>query len=294
MGGLGSTLALGNEQPAIQSGADERSANDRSLRILVAEDDGAMRRMLAWSLRRDGHQVVASPDGERLLALLDVLCNEGERPDLIISDVEMPGISGLDVLAAASRPGRRVPVILVTAFGSDEVRERASALGALAVLEKPLDPDRLRSLVRELRGPRSSGRRTFVGLVGAEDESARSWLRNMLSRDGFEVREATSGFETLSLLRYGGPFDLVVADLSWPDRSAIEAARWARQEGITTPFLLVSPYPDEDLRNAVSGIDGVTLVDRRSLDAELRRRRGSVTRRVEARACLAGSREAPP
>jgi CheY-like chemotaxis protein len=115
-------------------------------RILLAEDDREMRLLVAEALRRDGWDVTEAWDGAHLL---DMVFRHGYsgRVAVVISDVRMPGISGLDVLAAIRRRDAAVPVVLITAFGSGDVRTEARRLGATAVLDKPFTLDKLRNLV---------------------------------------------------------------------------------------------------------------------------------------------------
>jgi two-component system, response regulator, stage 0 sporulation protein F len=110
-------------------------------RVLVAEDDPATRELFAWSFRRDGFDVVEACDGVELFEAIEAAVHVGGREgpplSLIVSDVRMPGLSGLDVLWIL-RAGRwRVPVILTTAFSDVETRAEARTLGAWAVLDKP-------------------------------------------------------------------------------------------------------------------------------------------------------------
>jgi CheY-like chemotaxis protein len=124
-------------------------ADPRELQILLAEDDSAMRTLLAWSLRRDGHSIIEAHDGHQLLDLLGAFALEDNMPDLIVTDVRMPGLSGLEVLRAAGLSDGRIPVIVMTAFGSPETHEAAKRLGAIAVFDKPFDPDDLRRFIQK-------------------------------------------------------------------------------------------------------------------------------------------------
>ena len=113
-------------------------------RVLLAEDDADIRSLLAWALRDDGYDVVEAEDGAQLLARLDEAGGVGScdpLPDLIVSDIRMPRVSGLDVLERLQRDGVGVPVVLVTAHGDATTVRQAERLGAAAVLHKPLDLD---------------------------------------------------------------------------------------------------------------------------------------------------------
>ncbi len=118
-------------------------------RILLAEDDGDMRQLLAKTLRADGLTVIEVGSGTELLdRLASMLLHGKEGFDLIVSDVRMPGKSGLEVLGGLRRSDWSVPVVLITAFGDDELHAEASRLGA-TLLDKPFELERLRRLIRE-------------------------------------------------------------------------------------------------------------------------------------------------
>ncbi len=116
-------------------------------RILLAEDDLEMRRLLTAQLVRDGLDVVALVDGTETLEVFSTLVKRWEAPDVIVMDVRMPGYSGLHVLSALRHAGWTTPVILITAFGDARVHEEAMRLGATAVHDKPFDIAELRASV---------------------------------------------------------------------------------------------------------------------------------------------------
>ncbi|HEX8961020.1 MAG TPA: response regulator, partial [Geobacteraceae bacterium] len=80
-------------------------------KILIIDDDTSLRRVLEFNLQEEGYRVFAAADGEAGLALFD-----GEQPDLVITDLKMPGISGFQVLAAIKERSPQTPVIVITAF----------------------------------------------------------------------------------------------------------------------------------------------------------------------------------
>jgi len=127
-------------------------------RVLLAEDDVEMRRLLAATLRRDGCEVLEAADGNELLAFIsDEVIRAGGivsslRIDLIVSDIRMPGLTGLAVLAGLHEARLPIPVVLVTAFGDDETHRLARRHGAAVVLDKPFGLDDFRSAVLRLVG----------------------------------------------------------------------------------------------------------------------------------------------
>lgn len=119
-------------------------------RIVLAEDDAEMRSLLSAVMRRDGYEVVEAPDGVQLLLYLEAMSMRGDampRPDLLVSDIRMPGYSGLQLVAAMREAEMDLPVILVTAFSDASTRDAAHELDAM-LLDKPIDIDDLRRFVR--------------------------------------------------------------------------------------------------------------------------------------------------
>ncbi|MGO9838122.1 MAG: response regulator [Polyangiaceae bacterium] len=118
------------------------------MNILVADDDEDVRALVVETLRADGHTVVEACDGAELVECLrDALDNSAACPDVIVTDVRMPKLSGLGVLAELRRSHWNVPVVLITVLADDSVRTVARRLGAVGVLKKPLDVDNLRTAV---------------------------------------------------------------------------------------------------------------------------------------------------
>jgi CheY-like chemotaxis protein len=112
---------------------------------LVADDDPEMLNLVASLLRRDGFVVREAADGEDLWDLID----DGTPAHLVITDVQMRGISGMDVLARMQKRYSTIPVILMTGFAGAHLRLQALRKGAAGVLAKPFSAIALRTLVAE-------------------------------------------------------------------------------------------------------------------------------------------------
>ncbi len=115
-------------------------------RLLLAEDDEDLRAFLADRFRAVGFEVIEAEDGTSVVeCLAESIVNQdnSENLDLIVSDIRMPGFTAFDVLRSARRALANIPVILITGFGDRRTHERAHALGASAVFDKPLDVDEL-------------------------------------------------------------------------------------------------------------------------------------------------------
>lgn len=128
-------------------------------RIVVAEDDFEMRRLVADCLRKEGYEVHEVADGDQLLVRVEdsfFLRRVPAPVDLFLTDIRMPVYTGLDIVSGLRDAGLNTPVIIMTAFGNTETRERADALGA-SLLEKPFKLDELRRLVKRLLHPDEPG-----------------------------------------------------------------------------------------------------------------------------------------
>lgn len=135
----------------------EATVSENTLHILLAEDDNEMRTFLAWVLGKKGYKVTECSTGMHLLDNLGsfVLLTESAKFDLIISDIRMPGVTGLEVLEGLHDYEGFPPIILITAFGDEETHLKARRLGAVTVFDKPFELDDLLAKVREVTEYRS-------------------------------------------------------------------------------------------------------------------------------------------
>jgi CheY-like chemotaxis protein len=122
------------------------------MRILLAEDDDELRALLAEALRKDGYQVMEVRNGVVLDDVIRELAaqNIGHPHEIVISDVRMPGRTGLSVLESHQGCPWCPRFIFMTGFGDEDLRDQASRLGAAAVLEKPFELDQLRHILDQV------------------------------------------------------------------------------------------------------------------------------------------------
>ncbi len=115
------------------------------LRILVVEDDEEMRSLLKDFLADEGYEADSAHNGSEALLKL-----AKESFDLVITDIRMPGLTGFDILSAIKKLELGMPVIVITAFGGEEIFQRSMARGADGYLEKPIHFPKLKHLIHEL------------------------------------------------------------------------------------------------------------------------------------------------
>jgi len=114
-------------------------------RILVIEDDEEMRSLLKDFLLGEGFEPDSVNNGSEAFRRL-----AKEPFDLIITDVRMPGLTGLDILPGIKKLQPESPIIVITAFGTEEVHRRAIERGATAYLEKPIHFHKLKTMIHEI------------------------------------------------------------------------------------------------------------------------------------------------
>jgi two-component system alkaline phosphatase synthesis response regulator PhoP len=172
-------------------------------RLLLVEDDTTLRQALAFNLTREGYEVASVADGE---AALDAARNE--RLDLILLDVMLPGMSGVEVLRVLRRDGVATPVIILSAKGAEIDRVVGLKIGADDYISKPFSrPELLARIEAVLRRGRRESR----------DQDER---RERLQLDQIEIdvtrREVTIGGESVHLTTK--EFDLLAHMAAHPGR----------------------------------------------------------------------------
>jgi two-component system NtrC family response regulator len=191
--------------------------------ILLIDDDDSLRRVIEYSLTEAGYAVMAAASGEEGLRLFG-----RNRFDAVITDITMPGMSGMEVLASVRQRDGRVPVVVITAYGTIESAVEAMKQGAFDYITKPVSRDELKMTIEkaltlrrleqeniELRAE-VRGRYSFERIIG-KSEAVRAVL-DMASRIAASdatvliTGESGTGKELLARgihhasLRANGPF----------------------------------------------------------------------------------------
>ena len=225
-------------------------------RVLVADDDASTRELLFELLTRHGCEVLLATDGEQAIHHL-----EREELDLVLTDVRMPGLTGLEVLQRAREVNRDAPVVLVTGYGTIESAVEAMRAGAFDYLVKPVRPDRLdlllqrahewHNLVRENRYLRSQAaghdadeligsHPSIVEIVGTVQRAAQSKATVLVQGESGTGKELIARLAHCASPRRDNPFiavncaalseGLLESELFGHERGAFTGAI-ARREG---------------------------------------------------------------
>ncbi len=196
--------------------------------ILIVDDDPLIQHLLRGQLEQDGFHVVTAVDGiDGLTAAREV------RPSVILLDIHLPKLDGWQVLAELkSDPALvNIPVIILSV---EEQRARAFSFGACEYLVKPVEPERLVTLVRRATQPGAGD-----VLIVDDDDDTREMVSRNLRRAGFTTVEARDGEEALLRARVVRP-SMVILDLLMPRVDGFEVLRTLRSEGLDVPILVLT------------------------------------------------------
>jgi PAS domain S-box-containing protein len=221
--------------------------------ILVVEDNEDNLTLIEYLLRSHGYSPVLAHDGPEGVRLAGE-----ERPDLILLDIRMPGMSGYEVATAIRRDHRldHSRIVAVTASAMVGDRERIAAAGFDGYIQKPIDPETFMDALEPFLSPRSDGRSGREGKAASSilvlDDRAidRELLVTVLSRIGHTVLEASTGEAALDLARDAQP-ELIVVDLMMPGMSGPEFVRELRADpivGATRVVFCTATYDADEVR----------------------------------------------
>ena len=216
--------------------------------VLVIDDEAVVRDLVGRYLERHGFQVITAADGIEGLARA-----REHHPAAITLDIMMPGLDGWTVLAALKGDPdlADIPVVLVTIV--DE-KQRGYSLGVVEHLVKPIDRDRLVSILQQLCG--TAGHLLLV----EDDGDIRSMMQRSLVAAGWTITEAENGRVALQRMAERRP-DAVVLDLVMPEMDGFEflAALRARDEWRTVPVVVVTArdLTDADRQRLNGGVDRI-------------------------------------
>lgn len=212
------------------------------LKVLVIEDDETARKQMAKAIRKEGYQVLTAEDGR---AGLDIF--KKELPEIVITDLKMPGIGGLEVMQTVKRLSPHVQVVLITAFGGVDTAILALREGVLDYLTKPLDLDQLTVVlgrasekVKEFK----EGDSFPTLLLADDDENTRKRLAKVLEDESFIVMQAGTGREAVDIFDRE-KVDVAILDIKMPEMDGLEALHEMRSISDDFEAIILTGYGDE-------------------------------------------------
>jgi DNA-binding NtrC family response regulator len=200
--------------------------------VLVVDDDRRMVKTICDILRVKGYEAAEAYSGEEAVARV-----KADGPDCVLMDVKMPGIDGVEALKMIQAEAPQLPVVLMSAYATDDQAQEAKRLGAFAVLTKPIDFQQVLSFLSLLRKEESI-------LVVDDDPGFSRTLKDILQARGYRV--ATEADPDRVLAHMEREYQLVVIlDLKLGTVSGLDVLKAIRARYPGKPVVLVTGYRGE-------------------------------------------------
>lgn len=213
-----------------------------NLSVLLIEDDSFARKNLMRVMRKEGYTVSGARDG-----LEGINAFKEEKPDIVITDVKMPKIDGLEVMHRIKELSPETEVILITGHGDVDMAIFALREGALDYIKKPIDIDQLllslgRAKVKICE--RKSVKIDKSILIIEDNEKAREVLHRIYEKEGYKVFSAANGKEGIDIFS-DHKIDIVLSDIQMPIMDGLEFLSEAKSINCDCEVIMLSGYGDE-------------------------------------------------
>jgi signal transduction histidine kinase/DNA-binding response OmpR family regulator len=233
----------------VESPPPEPEVNGRGPRVLVVEDDVDIAAVLRTYLEADGYEVTVAADGQQAIQMARAL-----QPFAITLDISLPKLDGWSVLNVLKREPAtsRIPVVVVSIVDN---KDFGMVLGASDYLVKPIDHERLRTVLADLVPAPVPGDGNGTVLVVDDDPALCDVLGSALSQDGWHVLTASDGEQALAAVAEKHPSAMVL-DLMIPNLDGFDVLRAVRSDPSTRdlPIIVVTAKDlTEDDRQQLNG-----------------------------------------
>lgn len=203
------------------------------MKILVVDDDRRIVKTTCDILKIKGHEAIAAYSGEEGVAQV-----RSDAPDCVLMDIKMTGITGVEALRQMKAIAPALPVVLVSAYATDELMEQAKRAGAYAVLSKPLNFPVILSFLSLLRQEESI-------LVVDDDPEFCKTLKDVLSLKGFHVETETEAHSVMGHLDQNYKLAIILLDLKLGAVNGIDVLKDIQAKYPGKPVVLVTGYREE-------------------------------------------------
>lgn len=205
---------------------------EEKTKVLVVDDDRRMVKTICDILNVKGYEAIAAYTGEEAVEKV-----KSDKPDCVLMDIKMPGINGVEALKMIKGISPDLPVVLVSAYATEEVEAEAKEQGAHAVLSKPVDIQMVLSFLSLLRKEESV-------LVVDDDPAFCKTLKEIFQLRGFRVETEIDPAKVLGHMEKDYKL-AVVLDLKLGNSNGLEVLKDIRAKYPSKPVVLVTGYGEE-------------------------------------------------
>jgi len=209
--------------------------------VLVVDDDARIRALLQETLTAAGYRALTADGGPEAMRRLTA-----EEVDAVIADIKMPEWDGLTLLDRIKSQWPDLPVIMVTAYADQEIRDRVQLGGADGFLAKPFRIDKLEEMLADVLSTAvqrsgAAARKIETVLIVEDDDEFRQILMEILPAMGYQPAEANDGESALEILAER-QFDAVISDYMLPKMSGAELMRKIKEDSPQTIVIMITGY----------------------------------------------------
>lgn len=212
------------------------------IKLLIVDDEKGLCDYLSGFFKPRGYKVLIATSGQDTLSII-----KKESPELVLLDINMPDMSGLEVLRRIKTTFPSTKVIMVTVSDDADTRAKAETFGADAFVKKPFTTDYLEDVVILKVSEMFKEKEPARILIVDDEESLRASLRKFLDeRFVCEIKEAASGEEAIKLLK-SEIFDLVLLDIKMPGISGMEVIKEKKKLAYKPYIWVITSFDSEDV-----------------------------------------------
>ena len=214
-------------------------------RILLVDDDANLREMLGMFLTKRGYTVLQARGGAQAIEMA-----EREKFGLMLLDLKMPDINGIEVLMTLKRKGIKTRVVVLTAVDSVELEKEARMNGAAGFLRKQLEPpviaDAIDAIFKDMEEKSGAKPKEESGKVMIVDDNRdiRELLEKFLTKKGYSTLTAASGEEALEKLKSEKSV-IVLLDVALPGMDGLAVLKNIRQRNLGAGVIMITGIKDE-------------------------------------------------
>lgn len=204
--------------------------------VVVIDDDPRILTVLTALLDENGYKVIGIPDPQNFMKEFVSL-----HPNLIVCDIQLPVINGIELLRWVKKTSPTTPVIVTSALATAETRKRVQQFGADDCFDKPIDLSRFMERVHDLIGKEGRSGHLPYALVADDHPQTRDFLADFLVSQGWEVERAIDGEDAVRRARTSArPFDVAFIDIVMPRLGGLAAIHAIRVASPTTALAAIT------------------------------------------------------
>ncbi len=214
---------------------------DKNLKVLIVDDDRRMARTIYDILKVKGFEAVQAYSGEEAVEKV-----RSEKPDCVLMDVRMPGMNGIEVLKIIKKLSPDLPVVLISAYATEEQAAEGKRQGAYTVLTKPVDLQIVLSFLNILRKDEN------ILVVDDDPDFCRS-LRDVLQSRGYRVETEADSERVLDRMERNYKLTVILG-VKLGNTDGLDVLKTIRVKYPTKPVMLAAAYGEDTAASIAKGL----------------------------------------